>query len=204
MYKCFSEGLLGSNTYVYWDRVSGEGCVIDLGNPPKRIEELCKRENIRIKYLVLTHAHFDHAEYLSEYRKVFSDALLVAHRSEVCVMTDAEANVSMLVGGYSNYGTPDIEVEEGDKISLSGSELTIISTPGHTPGSICLYNERDKLLFTGDTLFEAGWGRCDFKLGSEDALRRSLSRLRTLPRDVVVLSGHGGATTIGDEIGRVL
>lgn len=204
MYKCFSGGLLGSNTYVYWDRVSGEGAIIDLGNPPKRIAELCERENIKIKYLILTHAHYDHAEYLSEYKREFPDALLVAHSSEVCVMTDAEANVSIFFGRYSDYGTPDITVANGDKISLSGSELTVISTPGHTPGSICLYNEGDKLLFTGDTLFKAGFGRCDFKFGSPESLRESLSRLARLPKDTVVLSGHGDATTIADEIGRVL
>ncbi len=204
MYKCFSSGLLGSNTYVLWDSDSCEGAIIDLGNPSGRVVDFCHEAGIAIKYLILTHAHYDHAEYLAEYRRAFPTATLVAHKSEVSVMTDAEANVSIFFGRYSNYGAPDMTVSDGDILKLGESEYRVISTPGHTPGSICLYNEKEKLVFTGDTLFMAGRGRCDFKGGSEEELFASLKRLRRLPPDTVVLSGHGVATTIGDEIGRVL
>lgn len=201
MYKCFSSGLLGSNTYVVWDEGSMEGAIIDLGNPLSRIADFCQGLGIIVKYLILTHAHYDHAEYIGDYKRMYPGAKIVAHECEVAVMTDAEANVSIYFGKYSSYGIPNIKVREGDTLKLGESEYRVISTPGHTPGSICLYNEKEKLIFTGDTLFMSGYGRCDFKGGSDTDMRKSLKRLLSMDGDIVVLPGHGASTRISDEVG---
>ena len=96
--------------------------------------------------------------------------------------------------------SPNRTVKGGDVLTLGATAYDVISTPGHTPGSICLYSAAERVVFTGDTLFACGYGRTDFKYGSDVEMIASLRRLSKLPADVTVLSGHGGATTIGDEL----
>lgn len=203
MYKCFSHGLLESNTYVVWDGESREGMIVDAGNPTDEIKRFADGEGIKIKYVVLTHAHYDHAHYLEDYRLAFDSARICAHRDEVKVMGDPMANVSAYFGVYENYGYPDTELEGGDKISLGATVYKVIHTPGHTPGSICLYSEEEKLMLTGDTLFMGGRGRCDFKYGSEEDISKSLKKLLAMDGDIAFLSGHGPLSYIKDERGRV-
>ena len=203
MYKTFSRGLLGSNSHLVYDEKSREAMIVDLGNPPSEILAAVRELSLNVKYLVLTHAHFDHADYIEKYKLTFPEARVVAHESEVAVMTDFEANVSLYFGTPKNYGYPDKAVKEGDIIALGSAEYRVLHTPGHTPGSICLYSREQRLMLTGDTLFEAGRGRCDLKYGSENDMARSLKRLLAMDGDIVFLPGHGGASTIGREIGRV-
>lgn len=203
MYKIFSRGLLGSNTYLVYDEDSREAMVVDLGNPPTEILASALELNLNVKYLVLTHAHYDHADYIDKYKSAFPEALTVAHESETVVMTDAEANVSLYFGTPKSYGYPDKAVKEGDILALGTLEFRVLHTPGHTPGSICLYAAKRGLMLTGDTLFEAGRGRCDLKYGSEHDMSLSLKRLFKMDGRTVFLSGHGGVSTIGREVGRV-
>ena len=203
MYKCFPYGLLGSNTYVVWDEASREGMIIDAGNPTDEIKRFCDKMVISVKYVILTHAHYDHAHYVGEYRDAFPEAKICAHREEVKVMVDPVANVSTYFGVYENYGYPDLELSAGDVISIGNTVYKVIHTPGHTPGSICLYDKEAKLMFTGDTLFMGGRGRCDFKYGSEEEIAKSLHKLLEMDGDIAFLSGHGGLSYIRDERGRV-
>ena len=150
--------------------------------------------------MILTHGHYDHAEFVEEYARLLPDARVVAHEAENAVLSDFEANVSQFFGTPRRYMRPDLAVKGGDRLMLGDTEYEVISTPGHTPGSICLYSVADGVAFTGDTLFCRGYGRTDFKYGSDLEMIASLRRLSKLPGEVVVLSGHGGATTIGDEL----
>ena len=203
MYKAFSRGLLGSNTYLVYDEGSREAMIVDLGNPPFEVQAAVRELGLNVKYLVLTHAHYDHADYIDKYKTEFPEARVVAHESEIAVMTDSEANVSLYFGAPKSYGYPDKAVKEGDVLTLGSLEYRVLHTPGHTPGSICLYSCSEGLMLTGDTLFEAGRGRCDLKYGSELDMARSLKRLFAMDASIVFLSGHGGASTIGREAGRV-
>ena len=203
MYKIFSQGLLGSNTVVVWDGITNEAMIVDCGNPVRNILAFADMNALCVRYIVLTHAHFDHAEYLSEYIKAFPSARVVAHEREIAVMSDPVSNVSAYFSTPRTYGVPDIAVREGDAITLGNMKFTVLSTPGHTPGSICLYCREEKLLLTGDTLFEGGRGRTDFKLGSEDDMRASLRRLLAMDDDIIFVSGHGMPSRIGNERGRI-
>lgn len=203
MYRVFSRGLLGSNTYLAYDEASREAMIIDCGNAVREVRALVREAALTVKYIVLTHAHYDHAEFFADYRAAFPEAEALAHASEVALMNDAEANVSLYFGAPRLYGYPDRTLKDGDVLRLGDVEYRVISTPGHTPGSICLYSAAEGVMFTGDTLFCAGRGRCDFKFGSEDAMRSSLARLFAMDGEITVLSGHGAPTKIAAERGRV-
>lgn len=200
MYKVFSRGLLGSNTYLVYDEKSLEGAIIDCGNPPREPLATARELGVNIKYIILTHGHYDHAEFVEEYARLLPTAEVVAHEAENAVLSDFEANVSLFFGTPRRYMCPNRTVKGGDVLTLGATEYDVISTPGHTPGSICLYSAAERVVFTGDTLFACGYGRTDFKYGSDADLIASLRRLSNLPPDVTVLSGHGGATTVGDEL----
>ena len=147
--QTFDGGLLGSNTFLVWETESLEGMVIDCGNIPETVQTFASCKGIKVKYIVLTHGHYDHAEYAKYYRSAFAGAMLVSHRAENAVLTDSEANVSELFGEANIYPLPDLELEDGDALTLgdgeSGTEFICIHTPGHTPGSICLYCEKEKI-----------------------------------------------------------
>ena len=200
MYKTFTRGLLGSNTYLVYDEESLEGAIVDCGNPPREPLGVAKELGVKIKYVILTHGHYDHAEFVEEYARLLPEARVVAHEAENAVLSDSIANVSQFFGTPRKYMYPDLAVKGGDKLRLGATEYEVISTPGHTPGSICLYSVDDGVAFTGDTLFCRGYGRTDFKYGSDLEMIASLRRLSKLLPDVKVLSGHGGPTTIGDEL----
>ena len=203
MYKLLSRGLLGSNTYLAYDAATREAMVIDCGNPVREVRELVAREALTVKYIVLTHAHYDHADLFAEYRAAFPEARALSHAAELPLMNDTEANVSVYFGTSRFYGYPDGELKDGERLYLGEVGYRVISTPGHTPGSICIFCEAEGVMFTGDTLFAAGRGRCDFKFGSEEQIHRSLARLLAMDGEITVLPGHGPATKIAAERGRV-
>ena len=197
--KTFDNGLLGSNTYLVWDESTGEAMAVDCGNEPSAVAEVCRAEGLKMKYIVLTHGHYDHADHVQGYSKIFENAPVVCHADEVKVLTDPDANVSALLGLDRRYPLPDLEVAEGDKLWLGKTELSVMHVPGHTPGSICLYCEAEKTLFTGDTLFVRGYGRTDFKYGSVSDLIASLRRLIALDGETVFYSGHGREGKLRNE-----
>ena len=205
MIKIFSCGLLDTNTYVVYEEKSRDGMIIDCGVDPKIVLDYTNANNIFIKYVVLTHGHFDHAEYVQEYEKLFKNAKTVCHVDEKQVLYDIEANLSSWGRVPRNYDCNYTYVKEGDILTLGekGAEecmnFTVLHTPGHTIGSICLYDEKSKIMFTGDTLFKRSYGRTDFKYGSTAQMYASLRRLFSMDKDIVFYPGHYGASTIGDE-----
>ena len=201
MYKTFPRGLLGSNTYLVYDESGLEGAIIDCGNEPREPLAKARELGVKIKYIILTHGHYDHAEFVEEYARLLPEAVVIAHEDEVAVLIDSEANVSAYFGTPRRYMRPHRTVRGGDRLTIGSTEYEVISTPGHTPGSICLYSVSEGVMLTGDTLFCRGYGRTDFKYGSDIDMIASLRRLSRLPAEVTVLSGHGGPTTVGDELG---
>ena len=197
MIKIFSCGLLGSNTYLYYN--GGEGMIVDCGNPPEAIESFAKENDITVKYVVLSHAHYDHADYVDKYKSAFPLAQIICHEDELCVIGDPEANVSLYFGTPKIYQKPNRTVKEGDTLTIGVATFTVLSTPGHTPGSICLLCENEGIMFTGDTLFHYGRGRCDFRYGNEYDMAASLKRLLALDGEITFYSGHGEPSKIKHE-----
>ena len=203
LYKTFSQGLLGSNTHLIYDEKSREGLLADCGNAPALPKKFLEENGITLKYIVLTHGHYDHADFIFDYLTEFPVAVYAAHKDEAPLLTDSYANVSVYFGAPKKYPTPSLALSEGDILTLGECKIRILSTPGHTPGSICLYSPADALMLTGDTLFRGGRGRTDLTFGDEEAMRHSLKRLLSMDGDITFLSGHGEKSRIADEIGRI-
>ena len=199
MIKIFSDGMLGSNTYLFCDEKSDEGMIIDCGNAPFGVDLYCKQKGLTVKYVVLTHGHYDHAHFFREYKNTFPSAQTVCHRGELPVLMNPMANVSSLFGDSETYPEPDLTVADGEEIKVGEYSFKVIHTPGHTPGSICLYCEKEKLMFTGDTLFCGGIGRTDFLYGDDSAMVTSLQTLLNMDGEIEFYSGHGGVGKIRNE-----
>ncbi len=195
--KRFTEGILGSNTYLVWDDASKEAAVIDVGNRPALMSDIISENDLKVKYIILTHAHFDHIYYFPEYREAFKDAVSVLHVSDNGTMGNPRLNASVLFGSERVFDSADMTVNDGDVLYLGKEELRIISTPGHTSGSICIL--AGKMLFSGDTLFYDGFGRTDLGDGSTQSMAASIEKLYAMDGDITVYPGHGTKTTIDRE-----
>ena len=151
-----------------------------------------------VDYILLTHAHFDHM--LSAKAFLDEGARLYVGAADVPALTDETLNLCGMIGTQLKIDARPVALREGDSVREAGLSLSVLETPGHTPGGVCYHVRNAGVLFSGDTLFEGGYGRVDFPGGSAQALRRSLHRLCTeLASDTRVLCGHGGETTIARE-----
>lgn len=191
MIKTFENGLIPVRL--------GEGMIVDCGVRIDIVKDFTFENNIEVKYIVLTHGHYDYCGYLADYIKAFPAVSVICHTDEVQVLTDSEANVSKYFGTHCVYNYDYKLVNEGDKINVGKLEFSVLHTPGHTPGGICLLCKEQGLMLTGDTLFKNGYGRYDFKYGDFKSLRKSLFRLLSLDGDIVFYSGHGEKSTIKGE-----
>lgn len=192
-----STGLLGSNVYVYRDDDTDKAMIVDCGAPLTDVADVIVSNYLDVEYIVLTHGHYDHADYVGEYVRSFPSAKVVCHKAELDVLTDPYANVSALLNDSKAYEQDFLTLADQDEITVGNTVFKIIHSPGHTPGSICLYCEKEKILFTGDVLFNGGIGRTDFKYGSFSDMRLSLQRLLSLPDSVIFYPGHNSPSTIG-------
>lgn len=190
-------GPWGVNCYMVGDEVSHAGMIIDPGAEAKAILHKAKKLELDIKVIVLTHAHFDHIGGLKELKE--------ATKAQVSVGADDAPSlgrkdlISATFGfSYPVPPAPDRLLKDADIIEIGSLTFQVLHTPGHTPGGICLLGE--KVVFTGDTLFNSGIGRTDLAGGSTEKIMESIRiKLMELPDDVAVYPGHGPETTIGQE-----
>lgn len=192
MIKTVNTGLLGSNVHIFYDEASKEAMIVDCGAPLSNVLPFIKEKELEVKYIVLTHGHYDHVHFVHEYAEKFKDAKIICHKTEPTVLLDSEANVSDLVGDTAVYDEPYVTVSEGDVLIVGAYEFKVIHAPGHTPGCICLYCEKEKLMFTGDVIFDGAIGRTDFKYGNMKDMRSSLIRLLSMDGDITFYAGHYG------------
>ena len=193
--KCITVGALETNCYVVADEQSMDCAVIDPGADASTILDYLEETHLRCRFVLLTHGHFDHTGAVSDILAEM-DAQLMMHK----------ADVGVSVGGdYYRFVPPEGTkyVAEGDVICVGALSFTVIETPGHTPGGICLLcseqGSDDRALFSGDTLFRDSCGRTDFPGSSTEDILRSLKRLAELPGDCEVYPGHGFPTTLDRE-----
>lgn len=192
-----SLGSLGTNCYIVYDEDSKEAFVVDPADSFFKIKKRLDELSLKVKYIILTHAHCDHICALDELKN-YTGAKICVGRYEKDALNDSNLNLCHLFGCPSPISEADILLKDGDKLSYGNSCVTIIETPGHTPGCISIFY--DDTLISGDTLFFESVGRTDFPGGSTRELLNSIKeKLYVLPDSTVVCPGHGDNTTIGHE-----
>lgn len=196
---CMPSGALGVNTYLAVDDETKKGFIVDPGGYNPNLTKKVIEEGIDILYIILTHGHADHICGVNAHLKDFVDAKVVADAEEKRMLSDPDFNMS------TAFGTPDtvdadIWVKDGDELTVGNSTLKFFHTPGHSPGGMCIYSEKDNVLFSGDTLFRQSVGRTDFPGCSFNELSLSIhNKLFVLPENTNVFPGHMGPTTIEFE-----
>ncbi|MCM1028414.1 MAG: MBL fold metallo-hydrolase [Pseudoflavonifractor sp.] len=206
-YSRFEFNIFGVNTYIIWDEDTLAAAIIDPGMGDEfeevTVAKFIDDQGLRPDHLINTHLHVDHVmgdkfvetKYGLELEASPDDSFLGE-------ALDAQAAMFHLrLGPFEplKIGHP---LHDGDTIQLGDTTLEVIAVPGHSPGSLAIYSQADRIVLTGDALFRGNIGRSDLPGGDGDTLRRAIrAKLLTLPADTVVLPGHGPATTIAAERG---
>jgi len=191
-------GLIQTNCYLVGDEATLEGAVIDPGGDPELILEAIEAEGLTIRYILNTHAHFDHIA-ANEQLRAATGAPLALHPADEQLLASG--------GGGKWFGfpaipspDPDIELADQQELRIGGLHMSVLHTPGHSPGHVAFHLPEEKVLFSGDALFHNGIGRSDLPGGDYATLMTSIRlRLLSLPDETRVYPGHGPATTIGAE-----
>ncbi len=193
-----SVGVMGVNCYITGDK--DEAIVIDPGANSEKICAFLKQNDIKVKYVVLTHCHFDHITAAEDVLE-FTGAELVSCKNEAENLLNENVNMTGRFSKNVFKREADLYVSEGDVIKSGDVSFKVIETPGHTSGGMCLYSEDEDVVFTGDTLFCQSIGRSDFPSGNFNDLMLSIkNKLLKLPPKTRVLPGHDMETTIENEI----
>lgn len=190
-------GSFGANCYCLFD--GGEAVVIDpSANADVILAEIQKRDAI-LRYILLTHGHFDHILSLDELRNA-SNTPACIHEKDAEMLTDSYKNAfRYFFGNERTWQVADRTLCDGEELTFGATTVKVIHTPGHSKGSVC-YLVGNEFLFTGDTLFDGNVGRSDLYGGNGATLMQSLQKLRTLPQALPIYPGHGGTALLGGAL----
>ncbi len=189
------------NAYFYIDPETREGFLIDPGAEAEKLYQIIKRNNLKIKAILLTHGHFDHTGAVQELHERLGIPYYISKPGQQ-YLTDPEINLSGEFG--RDIILPEAQFfEDGDFISLPDNPqfgLQVIATPGHTPDSVTFYSPQDRAAFVGDAIFRGSAGTSQFPGGNQRLLIDSiLNKILKLPDDTVLYSGHTPPTSVGNE-----
>jgi glyoxylase-like metal-dependent hydrolase (beta-lactamase superfamily II) len=197
----FESGPVATFGYLVIDDVTRDAVIVDApfgSAEPIALEAL--RERVTPSALLLTHTHWDHVGDAAELKRRYPSMIVYVHRDDAYRLLEPMKHTVWPLPFEVEAITPDRYLGHGDTIEVGGLRFSVLHTPGHTEGGICLYDEAHKTLFAGDTLFAGSVGRTDLPGGDWTTLRASIAeRLLALPDDVTVYAGHGPTTTIGEE-----
>ena len=193
-------GMLGANCYILYEPGEPECIIIDPGGEAGAIIRKLDGKRIGPKYIVATHGHPDHIEAVGALLEDFPRAKILIHEADLSTLNRIDGRFPRPA-----WADPDMEctafLREGDEVRCGDICLKVFHTPGHSPGGVCLYEEAEGCVFTGDTLFNGSVGRSDFPGGNFPDLERSIKeKLYCLPPDTLLYPGHSQSSTIGDEM----
>ena len=200
--KTFHFNPIMVNTYIMSDE-TGEAVIVDPGNCQSyedvQIQEYVATKNLTIKYLINTHPHVDHIAGNPWCVAKYHPQVLM-HEAGMKEYNRAFAYAAVFGFEIEKMPDPDRFLQEGDVVTFGNQQLKVLYTPGHCDGSICLYSAENKVVFTGDLIFELSVGRSDLPTGNEALLQQSIrEKIFTLDDEVTILPGHGDPTTVGRE-----
>ena len=195
--KTLAVGPIMANCFILGCEETLEAAVIDPGDEADRILQALAESSLTVKYIINTHGHFDHVGANKGLYEATGAPILI-HPLDAPMLNQLSNSAAAWGLSADNSPDPDRELNDGDKITFGNIVLTVIHTPGHTPGGISLHAGND--VFVGDTLFAGSIGRTDFPGGSFETLKESIQqKLFALDDSVRVFTGHGPSTTIGEE-----
>ncbi|MDH7476489.1 MAG: MBL fold metallo-hydrolase [Microgenomates group bacterium] len=194
----YSLGQLQANCYFL---INNKDClIIDPADEASFIIEDLQRRRLNLLAMLATHGHFDHLMAVSEIQKSF-DVPLYINKKDRFLLDRLEETAKYFLD-YQPIVFPILKIknlEFKNSLKIKNFKLKIFQTPGHTPGGVCFYFEKEKIIFTGDTLFKNGIGRYDFSYSSKNDLKKSIEKILSLPKKIIVYPGHGEKTKIEDE-----
>ncbi len=188
-----------TNCYIIIDEKSKEIMVIDPAGDVEKIKKTIDILKGKLKYIYLTHCHGDHITGVKELKEKCGGKILI-HRFDADGLNDKSVNLSLYIDIPEIELEADSRIDDGDIIHLGDLEFKVIHTPGHTKGGSSLYCEKEKCLFSGDTMFRGTWGRTDLPTSSmKDIMNSITNKIMKLPDDTIVYPGHGKSTMIREE-----
>lgn len=194
----FPSGPLSTNAVLLGCTQTKSAAVIDpaLGSTDMLIKT-AEKHQFRIEKILLTHSHFDHIAEVYELKKR-TGAKIFIHTLDAPNLIDPGSDGIPLMFPVQGV-SPDVRLEDGQKIEVGNLSVQVMHTPGHSPGSVCYYIASENTLFSGDTFFKGSMGVIHFPTGNAENMWESLKKLSKLPPKTKVVPGHGVKTTIGDE-----
>lgn len=198
--KTLPVGQLQTNCYLVIDRSKNEALIIDPGDSADYIIRILTDEKVKPSKIVATHGHFDHILAVYELKLAYNISFLIS-KKDLFLVSAMQKNASHFLGVKVD---PPPEVDkylfEDEKVKVGRYTFSVIETPGHTPGSICLYLKDKNALFTGDTIFAGGGlGRTDFSYSSKKDLYQSIKKIFQLPNKTTIYPGHGPKSLLSQE-----
>lgn len=196
--RAMTVGFIATNCYIAGSGDTRRCMVVDPGADARHILKVVEDDKFSVALIVITHSHFDHIGAAKAIKDATGAKLAVGSGSEKQSPGAFVKLVAAMSGGSARIPEPDQFLQDGDKVDIDDLHFEVLFTPGHSPDEISLYGHG--ILFSGDTLFNAGIGRTDFPGCSYKQLETSIrTKLYTLPDNTIVYPGHGPATTIGNE-----
>jgi hydroxyacylglutathione hydrolase len=189
------------NCTLLWDEASKRGVVIDPGGDLDRIQAGLGQVGLRVEKIILTHGHIDPAGGAAELQEKLGGVPIEGpHQADRFLLEGLSAQGRTYGFADTRNVTPDRWLSEGDRVDMAGLTFAVLHCPGHSPGSVALINEAQRLALVGDVLFRGSIGRTDFPYGDHAALIEAIkTKLLPLGDDVVFICGHGPMSTFGDE-----
>ena len=187
------------NCTLIWDPTTKVGAVVDPGGDLDRVRAAIARAGMTVEKIILTHGHIDHAGGAADLRDALGVPIEGPHEADRFLLDGLEEQ-GRTYGISARSVTPDRWLKDGDTVEVAGHRFLVLHCPGHSPGSVVLYNSNQRFALVGDVIFRGSIGRTDFPYGDHDALITAIkTKLLPLGDDVAFICGHGPTSTFGAE-----